>query len=146
MLCHATVDDISFSLLICILIVVHLTTTTMVQHTTSTVHYLIRKVHDFTNVTLTKFVVATWYFIQNYLCSSKYLLRCKKILARYFSLFAAYLFLNEAKNHETQTLCNLLTYWMEMHFEMMMTQFHFYSQVILIFSLPSEKQQSVYSW
>lgn len=62
MLCHATVDDISFSLLICILIVVHLTTsttTTMVQHTTSTVHYLIRKVHDFTNVTLTKFVVAT---------------------------------------------------------------------------------------
>ena len=65
MLCHATVDDISFSLLICILIVVHLTTstttttTTMVQHTTSTVHYLIRKFHDFTNVTLTKFVVAT---------------------------------------------------------------------------------------
>ena len=63
MLCHATVDDISFSLLICILIVVHLTTsattTTMVQQTTSTVHYLIRKVHDFTNVTLTKFVVAT---------------------------------------------------------------------------------------
>ena len=61
MLCHATVDDISFSLLICILIVVHLTTstTTMVQHTTSTVHYLIRKVHDFTFVTLTKFVVAT---------------------------------------------------------------------------------------
>ena len=35
------------------------------------------------------------------------------------------------------------TYWMEMHFEMMMTQFHFYSQVILIFSLPSEKQQSI---
>ena len=139
MLCHATVDDISFSLLICILIVVHLTTTTMVQHTTSTVHYLIRKVHDFTNVTLTKFVVATWYFIQNYLDVSKYSHVIFPYLQHIF-------FLNEAKNHETQTLCNLLTYWMEMHFEMMMTQFHFYSQVILIFSLPSEKQQSVYSW
>ena len=53
MLCHATVDDISFSLLICILIVVHLTTTTMVQHTTSTVHYLIHKVYDFANFALT---------------------------------------------------------------------------------------------
>ena len=111
----------------------------MVQHTTSTVHYLIRKVHDFTNVILTEFVVAMWYFIQNYLDVSKY----SHLI---FSLFVAFLFLNEAKNHETQTLCNLLTYWMEMHFEMMMTQFHFYSQVILIFSLPSEKQQSVHSW
>ena len=102
MLCHATVDDISFSLLICILIVVHLTTTTtMVQHTTSTVHYLIRKVHDFTNVTLTKFVVAMWYFIQNYLDVSKYSHVIFPYLQHIF-------FLNEAKNHETQTLCNLL--------------------------------------